>query len=204
MSESELASFGFHEVGDNVLVDRSVSVVSPNRVSIGSHVRIDAGTVISVSSSGMVEVGDHVHVGPLSLLSASSSEIRLMQFAGVSAGVRIFAATDDYGGPSLNNPTVPERFRLVRSRDIEIGPATLIGANSVLLPGAHLEVGAAVGALSVVRRRVPAGAVVAGNPARKVGYRSVKSLKSAMESCVQYLNEQESSRDASRADDDHH
>jgi acetyltransferase-like isoleucine patch superfamily enzyme len=58
----------------------------------------------------------------------------------------------------------------------ELRPRTLIrrgasiGANATILPGTTVGVGALVGAGSVVTGDVPANAIVAGNPARIVGY----------------------------------
>ena len=43
-----------------------------------------------------------------------------------------------------------------------------LGANSTILPGVTIGEGALVGAGSVVVHDVPAGAVVAGNPARVI------------------------------------
>jgi acetyltransferase-like isoleucine patch superfamily enzyme/dTDP-4-dehydrorhamnose 3,5-epimerase-like enzyme len=45
-----------------------------------------------------------------------------------------------------------------------------IGANATLLPGLRIGRGAMVGAGAVVTRDIPSNAVVAGNPARIVGY----------------------------------
>ena len=45
-----------------------------------------------------------------------------------------------------------------------------IGANATLLPGVRIGAGAMVGAGAVVTRSVPPNAIVAGNPARIVGY----------------------------------
>ncbi|MGV3719543.1 MAG: acyltransferase [Actinomycetota bacterium] len=49
-----------------------------------------------------------------------------------------------------------------------IGRGAKIGANATLLPGVRIGAGALVGAGSVVTKDVPAGAVVAGNPARVI------------------------------------
>lgn len=47
-----------------------------------------------------------------------------------------------------------------------IGRGTYVGANSTILPSVEVGEGAMIGAGAVVTRAVPAGAVVAGNPAR--------------------------------------
>src|SRR5207302_7537730 len=44
-----------------------------------------------------------------------------------------------------------------------------IGVNATLLPGVEVGAHALVGAGAVVTKDVPAGVVVAGNPARKIG-----------------------------------
>lgn len=52
--------------------------------------------------------------------------------------------------------------------DTRIGARCFIGVRSVLLPGVTVGDGCIVGAGSVVTRDVPAGSIVAGNPARIV------------------------------------
>lgn len=51
---------------------------------------------------------------------------------------------------------------------VEIGDDVFIGTNAIILKGARLGAGSVVGAGAVVSGVVPAGAVVAGNPARIV------------------------------------
>jgi acetoacetyl-CoA synthetase len=53
-----------------------------------------------------------------------------------------------------------------RDRDVYIGDCCFIGANAIVLPGVRIGDNCIVAAASVVARDVPAGSLVAGNPAR--------------------------------------
>lgn len=55
-----------------------------------------------------------------------------------------------------------------RTGRVEIGKNVMIGANCTILPGVSIGDGAVVAAHSLVNRDVPAGAMVAGVPARVV------------------------------------
>jgi acetyltransferase-like isoleucine patch superfamily enzyme len=61
-------------------------------------------------------------------------------------------------------PQTPRTKELLAG--VRICKSAKIGANSTLLPGVTIGAGALVGAGSVVTKDVPAGMVVAGNPAR--------------------------------------
>lgn len=52
---------------------------------------------------------------------------------------------------------------------VRIGARVFVGANTTILPGVGIGDDAIVGAGSVIRRDVPAGMIVAGNPAEEVG-----------------------------------
>jgi acetyltransferase-like isoleucine patch superfamily enzyme len=65
-----------------------------------------------------------------------------------------------------------DRGRRYRYAPITIGDDVFIGQNTVILPGVRVGDGAIVGAGSVLTRSVPAGTVVAGNPARVISTRA--------------------------------
>ena len=63
-----------------------------------------------------------------------------------------------------------------RGGDVLIGDRVWIGYRAIILPGVTIGEGAVIGAGAVVTRNVEPYAIVAGNPARKIGERN-KDLK---------------------------
>ena len=57
-----------------------------------------------------------------------------------------------------------------RDGKITIADTVWIGANAIILSGANIGEGAIVGAAAVVDFEVPEYAVIAGNPAKVVGW----------------------------------
>ncbi|QDZ07445.1 acyltransferase [Sphingomonas panacisoli] len=176
----ELREFGFAHVGDGVQVSKDCVIVSPENVTIGDHSRIDAGC--HIIATGPVEIGRHVHIGGGCHLSGRGG-ITMADFSGLSQGVRIYSASDDYSGRHMTNPTVPEEFTNVRVAPCRLGRHVIVGSGSVILPGVVIGDGAAVGALSLVSHRVPEWTIYAGSPARRVAERSrgLLVLEAAME-----------------------
>ncbi|MBP7606668.1 MAG: sugar O-acetyltransferase [Giesbergeria sp.] len=77
----------------------------------------------------------------------------------IAPGVQILAADHPRGAAT-------RRAGLELGRPVHIGRNVWIGAGALVLPGVCIGDDAIVGAGSVVTRNVPAGATVAGNPAR--------------------------------------
>lgn len=80
---------------------------------------------------------------------------------------------DVFVGPNAtftNDPFPRSRQRPAQFARTVVEAGASIGANATILPGLRIGRGAMVGAGAVVTRSVPPFAIVAGNPARIVGY----------------------------------
>jgi acetyltransferase-like isoleucine patch superfamily enzyme len=163
-------------VGANVAVSRSVVFYSPKSIHLGSDIRIDCFSVLSGGPSGIV-IEDHVHISTYVFLAGSSGKIHLEAFAGVASRTTIYTGTDDFVEGFITGPTVPDKYRKVRTGDVVLKRHALVGSGCVVLPDVTIGLGASVGALSLVNKDVPEFAVVAGQPIRQIGQRNRRILE---------------------------
>jgi dTDP-4-amino-4,6-dideoxy-D-glucose acyltransferase len=169
LDEAGLAALGLAAVGTNVRIDAAARFYGAERIEVGSHTRIDAFCVLSAGEGG-IRVGNHVHIAALGFM-AGAGRIELEDFANISGRVSIYSSNDDYSGATLTGPTVPDELRDVQVAPVRIGRHVIVGAGSVLLPGVMIGEGAAVGALSIVKRDIEPFTIVAGPDARVIGTR---------------------------------
>lgn len=155
--------------GANVFIGPRVTIYQGREggpVSLGDRAHIHQDTVIEVGKGGSVSVGPDSHIQPRCQLSAYAAAIR------IGAGVQVAPACGFYPYDHGIAPGVPMREQPLRSRgDIVIEDDVWIGYGVVLLSGVRIGAGAVVGAGSVVTADVPAGAIVAGVPARVIRMR---------------------------------
>jgi acetyltransferase-like isoleucine patch superfamily enzyme len=160
----ELRALGVAVRGADIAVDRSVQFFGAEHVLLGNRVRIDCFGLISAGQDG-IEIGSNIHIAAGCYLFGSGGRITLADFANLSSRVAVYTASDDYSGGYLTGPTVPNEFKRLTCSSVSVGRHAIIGAGSVILPGVSLGFGAAVGALTVVRRSVGECEIVSGNPA---------------------------------------
>jgi len=176
-SEQELAQLGFGAFGVDVKVSRNCAIIGAKNVRLGSHVRIDDYVVIS-AAAGSLRIGNYVHIAAGAYLGCAGG-ITLEDFSGISHGTKVYSASDDYSGAALTNPTVPKKYLNVDVAPVALGRHAIIGAGSIVLPGATLGEGTAVGSMSLIKRGFECApwSVYLGSPARKVTDRSKALLE---------------------------
>lgn len=173
-SAKELAEFGFAQIGNNILISKKASIYQPDKISLGSNIRIDDFCFIV----GCVALGNYIHLAPFSSIHGTGGgTVELKDFAGLSSYSTIYSCSDDYSGEALTNPMIDEEFRKYKCTDIVLEKHTVVGLHSVLLPGAYLAEGSALGAMSMLTTRTDSWGIYAGIPAERIKERKTELLQ---------------------------
>jgi galactoside O-acetyltransferase len=175
LSRAALEAMGFASIGENVAISDRASFYNCGVISLGDNVRIDDFCVLSAGAGG-IAIGSNVHIAVYSSL-IGAGRITLADFCNISSRVAIYSSSDDYSGETMTNPTIPSAFTGVEHADVTLGKHVIVGTGSVVLPGASLEDGVAVGALSLVKDRCPAFGIYAGTPAKRLKERKRNLLE---------------------------
>ena len=147
-SEEELKDLGINSYGENVKISRHACLYGADKISIGNNVRIDDFCILS----GKVCIGNSVHIAAYTALYGGSDGITIEDFANLSSRISVYSVSDDYSGETLTNPTIPEKYKNVKSAQVHIGKHVIIGSTSVVLPGAFLAEGSSFGSFSFINR----------------------------------------------------
>ena len=173
----------FRSCGKAPAIGRGVVIRQPQAIALGSRVIIDDYASIDVrGDNGQIVIGDRASIGRFSTITAKSGAVILNQGVNIGSYARIATQSKVEIGESTlvaayayigagNHQSGDDDIPLIaREMDIKggvtIGKHCWIGAGAMILDGVTIGDGAIVGAQSLVNKDVPAGAVVAGTPAR--------------------------------------
>lgn len=164
-SEEELATLGLKSYGKNVYIGRNAILYNPEKLSLGHDVRIDDFTIIS----GNVTLHNYIHISHFCGLYGGDDGIEMMDFAGLSSKVNVYAVSDDYSGASMTNPMIPAKYKpTMISAKVLLEKHSIIGNNSVILPGVTVMEGTSIGSLSLCNKTTEPWSIYVGIPAKKI------------------------------------
>lgn len=168
----ELKELGIKEFGENVKISRNAMLYHPEKLVLGHDVRIDDFTVIS----GNVRLNNYVHLSQFCGLYGDEAGIEIEDYTAVAAKCSIYAVSDDYVGASIPTPMVPMKYKTMIQKPVHIGKYSILGANTVILPGVSVGEGTTVGAMSLCNKDLEEWSVYVGTPAKRLRDRDKKLL----------------------------
>lgn len=171
LTDSELASFGFKKLGKHIKISKKATIYNPDLIELNDFCRIDDFCVIS----GNIHLGKYTHVTPMCLLAGGLPGLVVHDFSTFAYGVKIFTQSDDYSGETMCNSLIPKKYKNELLKKIIIGRQVIVGAGSIIMPGANIGEGCAIGAMSLVLKPTEPWGIYAGIPAKRVKNRA-KSL----------------------------
>ena len=137
------------EIGNNAILYPNITFSGNGTIVIGSNCKIGQNTILYANKNGGIEIGDNT------IIAAQTYII------------------DSNHGMNKNKPI---SMQPLSSSKITIGNDVWIGANATILCGVHISNGAIIGAKALVNKDVPPYSIVAGIPAKIIGFRKDEEL----------------------------
>ena len=139
----------FAHLGKNTVIQSRVTISNPNRFYIGDNSTVQTRT--HIHSMGGVYIGNYVGIGLESIIISFVHNYN-------------YCKSIPYDNTIMIKPVVIRDF-------------VWLGWRCLINPGVEIGEGAIVGMGAVVNNDVPPLAIVMGNPASVVGYRSKKAFE---------------------------
>ncbi|KHD38478.1 LPS biosynthesis protein [Clostridium acetobutylicum] len=157
----------FKSIGKNVIIYGKAKITFPENVEIGDNVIID--DFVFINAKKRVKIGNNIHIASFVSITGNE-ELILENFNALATGTKVLTSTDDYTNSYLTNSTVPDEFKNVYSAPVILKKFSIVGANSVVLPGAVLSEGTYVGANSLIKANTITEpySLYVGSPIRKI------------------------------------
>ena len=155
---------GARRFGNGIHIGSGVGFKHLETFEIGDGVFIGSQSFVQGRIHGTCIIGRKVWIGPQSYFDARNLVIE--DYVGWGPGAKVLGS--GHTGMPVDVPIIQTDLVI---KPVKIEEWADIGVNAVILPGVTVGKGSQVGAGAVVTKDVPPFAVVAGVPARVVGWR---------------------------------
>jgi len=163
-------------LGKNCILDIGMKIVGSKNVSIREYTWIDSYTSIN-ALFGPVTIGKRVHIAPFTIIGAGKEGLEIKDYVAIGAGCRIYGHSEiQKDGKRMSGPMIPWRYKAYHSGPVILEKDSVLGTNSVVLPGVTIGEGAVVCPGSVITKDVPPWVIAAGIPTKFIGKRDKVSV----------------------------
>lgn len=169
LSSEELRDLGV-KCGERCFVHWSCVLIGCDRIELGDDVRIDAYCQLSAGAEGFIKIGDKTHIASHVLIMGATG-VTIGKGVGLAAGTKVYTSSDSFNGGGLIGPQHLLQHRKLFNAAVIMEDFTATGANTVVLAGSHMKLGAVAHTNSVVRGELEPLGIYKGFPAEKIGVR---------------------------------
>jgi acetyltransferase-like isoleucine patch superfamily enzyme len=162
-----LISIKIGSIGKNVYLEKNIKLLRhPEKIFLGDQIILKEGVrICPTNKDADIEIGDWTTVGYHTFIFSMNS-IKI----GKNCLIAPFCYfVDNDHGFELDNLI---RCQKMITAPIIIGDDVWIGTGAVITKGVKIGNGAVIGANSLITKDVPENAIVAGNPAKVIKFRS--------------------------------
>ena len=153
--------------GRRIYIGRDVVFAGQDRISVGTDVSLYGFAYLNAEGeTGSIVIGDGTRIDQFCVLYGQGG-LEIGAWCAIASGVKIYSQSNQY----KHDQTKRVLEQPVIYKKVTIGDDVWIGANAVVLPGIQIGNSAIIGAGAVVRQDVPSHAIVAGVPAKVIGWR---------------------------------
>ncbi|HOV21950.1 MAG TPA: acyltransferase [bacterium] len=155
----------FKSCGENVIIEDSVIIYQPEKMSVGNNIKFYHGVYIEVGNleKSFIEIGDNSHFAPYTILYGGRG---LKIGWGVCVAAHVVFATIGEGYEKADIPMYCQKPS--SGGPIIVEDNVWICANAVITANVTIGTGSIVGAGAVVTRDVEPYSIVGGVPARLI------------------------------------
>ena len=172
LTREQLEKLNFVNLGNHVFISDKASIYNASKISIGSYVRIDDFALISAGDDGII-IGNFVHIGSYSCM-LGHSKITLNDYSGINTKAIVLSSTSDFTGDHLFQlkQFTPlneiEGLTISINKPVVFQKVSVVGANSIVMPGVTIASNSGVGSSSMVLKDTEPGKFYKGNPAKVI------------------------------------
>jgi acetyltransferase-like isoleucine patch superfamily enzyme len=148
---------------NRVMASPRAEVELSDRVEIGKGAVFSSFTQVKTTGGGRLKIGEKVNVGIGAHIVAGPGGVTIGEKCLISQNVCIEGV--NYRYDRLDLPFMEQEQT---SKGITIERNVWVGANCVVLDGAHIEEGSIITPGSVVQGRIKANSIASGNPAKRI------------------------------------